>query len=208
MLFCRELDRASCFLRLFRSRQKATSTRSQERHKVKALGTQHLQLEPCKAARQCSSREWVSGDEQTDVAEPRAHMFARHTAPRQPSAQGFMNHQQHPQHPQHAMGSPMLSPPVGFSPQQARGGSPGQFHPQGTMAPRSPGAMQAQTLPNMHMPPQQPGTHPNQDFVPRPPSYNNAQDVNGLEQHMSHMNMGSPGLQGPNNIPYVGMHSL
>lgn len=133
-------------------------------------------------------------------------LFHVDAAPRNPSAQGYINQQQHhSQYPQHAMGSPMLSPPVGFSPQQARGGSPGQFQPQGTstMAPRSPGAIPQQPLPNMNMPSQYTSPQSNQGFAPQQPSYGNAgPDVNGLSQHMSHMNMASPSVTAQ-NVPFV-----
>lgn len=61
-----------------------------------------------------------------------------------------------------------------------------------------------QPLPPQDMPMQghAPAPHPNQGFTPRQPSYNNGPDVNGLQQHMSQMNMASPGLA-PQNVPYV-----
>lgn len=144
-----------------------------------------------------ASRDWQRST--------RAHIVTfRETAPRNPSAQGYINQQQQqPVYPQHAMGSPMLSPPVGYSPQQARAGSPGQFHPQGTMPPRSPGTMQAQPLPSMNTPQHYSSPHGHQGFAPQQASYNNAApDMNGLSQHMSHMNMASPGLQAQ-NVPFV-----
>lgn len=158
------------------------------------------QLQICRGIRLCSSRECVSREAKVcSTRKTRAHLG--HTAPRNPSAQGYTNQQQYSQQPG-AVGSPMLSPPVGFSPQQARAGSLGHFQQQGTIPPRSPVMMQAQMQPSMHVQGQPSAPFANQGYNSRQPSYNNAPDVAGLEQHMSHMNMASPGLQAQ-QPPYV-----
>jgi hypothetical protein len=141
-------------------------------------------------------------------------------APRIPSGQGYGYQQQQQQQYQQGspqpLGSPMLSPPIGFNAQQpGRGGSPGQFHPQGTQAARMPAALQQNLSPQQQY--SQPAMHAQQQYAspngPQNPAFRQPSpgylqhNANGLEQQMSKMNVESPGPS-THGAPFVGWKVL